>query len=677
MSIDDHLENIMSALTAESEGAAPAMGSGTAPDWTPYSSWRRCMDKYRIQPDAKLSVPVLTASELTEARSAFGDDDLTLVMPELQRLLSIIGPVGYNATLADSRGVILVEIAPDDPAYHCISDKEGTYWHEEYGGTNGIGSTLIEQRATSVFKQDHYFSELIAQSCVAAPLRNIDGHIKGVINLATCNSDITESAHRVIYQLALDSAVKLEAKLFRAQFADDAVLQFHRRTGPAVMLAIGDDFQVTGATRSARDLFGFADLGAAYPNLWSVFDRSDEAALMNSGDLRAIGLRLLSTGRLHKVSVWPGARQRLRTQAVALESVRGERGALRAGRSQTVTIAECAGADRRMQANVTILNKLKDSGIPMLLLGETGTGKDTLAKAIHQDSGRANGPFVAFNCAAVPESLIDSELFGYAKGAFTGANREGNQGRFVEAHGGTIFLDEIGDMPLPLQTRLLRVLESGEVTPLGSGRPRQVDLQVIAATHQNLRDKVAAGLFREDLYYRLAGVVIDVPSLRDRDDVAGIAQALLARLSEGKAIKFDDGAMAAILAHRWPGNIRELRFVLQRAIKLSEGGVVSAADLLLAPPLAGSPRPALAPLATPPMATPASVVAPPAATAADAAADPASDDHTVRSALASAERAAIIKALTRHANNIDAAAQSLSMSRATIYRKLKRYDIRM
>lgn len=669
MSIDEHLVKIMSALTAGANDVPPAVGSGTAPDWTPYSSWRRCMEKYQIQPDAKPKVPMLTAMELSEARNAFGDDNLSLIMPELTRLLEIVGPVGYNATLADSQGIILVEVAPDDPAHHCISDKEGTFWLEEYGGTNGIGSTLIEQRATSVFKQDHYLADLITQSCVAAPVRSIDGRVKGVINLATRNKDITESAHRVIYQLALDSALRLEAKLFRSQFSNDSVLQFHRRTGPAVMLAIGEDFQVSGATRSARDLFGFGDTGRETPSLWDVFDRSSEAVLTHSGDLNTVGLRLLSTGRLHKVSVWPGARTRRASSISVPENYRSDRAVARAGRQQAVTIADCAGSDRKMQANIAILNKLKDSGIPVLLLGETGTGKDTLAKAIHNESSRAREPFVAFNCAAVPESLIDSELFGYSKGAFTGANREGNVGRLVEAHGGTIFLDEIGDMPLQLQTRLLRVLESGEVTPLGAGRARQVDLQVIAATNQNVRTKIAEGLFREDLYYRLAGIVVDVPPLRERDDVAGIAQSLLNRISEGKPLKLDDSAIAAILAHRWPGNIREMRFVLQRASKLCEGGVVTAGDLLLTPPSVthpGQQRSLQQVAATSAELEPLN---------ADDADSPDSD-HTVRSALAYAERAAIIKALSRHSNNIDAAAQSLSMSRATIYRKLKRYDIR-
>jgi sigma-54 dependent transcriptional regulator, acetoin dehydrogenase operon transcriptional activator AcoR len=652
----------MSALAASSSDAPHTAGSNVVPDWNPYASWKRCVESYRLEPTITPDVPTLTQGELTEARNAFGDENLSLIVPELQRVLSIVGPVGYNATLADSKGLILIEMSPDDPAHACISDKEGMIWTEESGGTNGIGSTLIEQRATSVFKADHFCVDLISQSCVAAPVRDLDGRVRGVINLATRNADITEAAHRVIYQLAQDSACRLEAKLFRARFPHDCVLQFDRRTAPAVMIALGDDGQVLGATKSARTLFGLHDAGGTPTNLWDVFDRTGEPALRSSGELHATALRLLSTGRRHRVAVWHGRKLEARAFSSGVDAQKSERNP-RAERNYSVSIADWAGDDRQMQANVKVLRKLQNSGIPVLLLGETGTGKDTLAKAIHAESARASQPFIAFNCAAVPESLIDSELFGYSRGAFTGANREGNHGRLVEAHGGTIFLDEIGDMPLALQTRLLRVLESGEVTPLGSGRSRIVDLQVIAATNHNLRAKVMDGLFREDLFYRLAGVVIDIPPLRERDDIERIAKAILARCNEGRSLRFDDGALSAIRAHRWPGNVRELRHVIQRAVKLCEGGVILEADLLLTHlPLA--PR----------KAEPAPQPQPQRAYDATPA---ASSDDSVRDALANAERAAIVRALEKHGNNIDAAAHALSMSRATIYRKLKRYDIRL
>jgi sigma-54 dependent transcriptional regulator, acetoin dehydrogenase operon transcriptional activator AcoR len=667
----------MSVLAASNGETPHAAGSNTVPDWNPVASWKRCVESYRLEPSYAPEIPTLTQSEIVEARNAFGDENLALIIPELERVLSIVGAVGYNATLADAKGLILVEMSPDDPAHACISDKEGMIWTEENGGTNGIGSTLIEQRATSVYKADHFCVDLINQSCVAAPVRDADGRIRGVINLATRNADITESAHRVIYQLAQDSACRLEAKLFRARFPNDCVLQFERRSAPAVMVSMGEDGQVLGATRSARTLFGLNDCGDVPTNLWDVFDRAGEAALRSSNELHATALRLLSTGRRHRVAVWHGRRIEARSFSSGADGHKPERNT-RAERNYSVSIAEWAGEDRQMQGNVKVLRKLQNSGIPVLLLGETGTGKDTLAKAIHAESARASQPFVAFNCAAVPESLIDSELFGYSRGAFTGANREGNVGRLVEAHGGTIFLDEVGDMPLALQTRLLRVLESGEVTPLGSGRSRIVDLQVIAATNHNLRTKVMDGLFREDLFYRLAGVVIDIPPLRERDDIERIARAILARCTEGKPLSFDEGALSAIRTHRWPGNVRELRHVIQRAVKLCEGGVIREADLLLTNLPLAPRRPASSPAAAP-SADPAQ----PARANHDAHAQHtqntqhASPDDSVRDALANAERTAIVRALEKHGNNIDAAAQALSMSRATIYRKLKRYDIRL
>ncbi len=217
----------------------------------------------------------------------------------------------------------------------------------------------------------------------------------------------------------------------------------------------------------------------------------------------------------------------------------------------------------------------------MLILGETGTGKDTLARALHQEGGRAERAYVAFNCAAVPETLIDSELFGYGVGAFTGARREGSPGRLIEADGGTLFLDEIGDMPLVLQTRLLRVLESGEVSPLGSGKTRTIDVQIIAATNQNLKTRVAQGLFREDLYYRLAGVVIQLQPLRDREDFAQLARRMLDRVAGGEDVGLSDEALARLARHRWPGNARELKFVLQRAAQICEGGWIRPEDLML------------------------------------------------------------------------------------------------
>jgi len=212
-----------------------------------------------------------------------------------------------------------------------------------------------------------------------------------------------------------------------------------------------------------------------------------------------------------------------------------------------------------------------------LILGETGTGKELVARAIHEGSTRGARPFVAFNCAAVPENLLESELFGYEKGAFTGAQAR-KPGRFELAAGGTILLDEVGDMPLGLQAKLLRVLENRTVEPLGAVRPVPVDLRVLASTHRDLREMVRAGTFREDLYFRLAVVPISLPPLRERHgDVPLLAGHLLRQFAEkhGKAFHgFSPEAMGALEAHAWPGNVRELRNLVEQVVVLWDGPTV-------------------------------------------------------------------------------------------------------
>jgi sigma-54 dependent transcriptional regulator, acetoin dehydrogenase operon transcriptional activator AcoR len=217
----------------------------------------------------------------------------------------------------------------------------------------------------------------------------------------------------------------------------------------------------------------------------------------------------------------------------------------------------------------------------ILIQGETGTGKEFLAKAIHASSARAQGPFVPVNCAALPENLIESELFGYEGGSFTGALSKGKKGLIREAHGGTLFLDEIGDMPLRSQTRLLRVLAEREVTPIGGLKPTPVDMRVVSATHCDLLELVRQGKFREDLFFRLNGATIALPALRERSDLAWIVNELLARRStaEGRRRTISQSALNALSAYFWPGNIRELVNVIDFACAMASDPEIGMDDL--------------------------------------------------------------------------------------------------
>ncbi|WP_456047808.1 sigma-54-dependent Fis family transcriptional regulator [Advenella kashmirensis] len=217
-------------------------------------------------------------------------------------------------------------------------------------------------------------------------------------------------------------------------------------------------------------------------------------------------------------------------------------------------------------------------GVPVLLYGETGSGKEVLARAVHDRSPRRDGPFVAVNCASLPESLIESELFGYRAGAFTGAQRQGRSGKILQAHGGTLLLDEIGDMPLALQARLLRVLDERKVTPLGADASVDVDIQLISASHRNLTDLVAKGQFREDLYYRLNGVEIRLPPLRERQDKRQLIEAILQE-EAGKPVVLSDQALKILMQYVWPGNLRQMRHVLRTMAVLAEGTIIGVEHL--------------------------------------------------------------------------------------------------
>jgi two-component system, NtrC family, response regulator HydG len=233
------------------------------------------------------------------------------------------------------------------------------------------------------------------------------------------------------------------------------------------------------------------------------------------------------------------------------------------------------GDSPAMQELYGMLERVAPSDVAVLVHGETGTGKELVAKALHEYGARKGKPFMAENCAAVPANLLESELFGHKKGAFTGAIAD-RPGHFVAADGGTVFLDEIGDMPMEMQAKLLRVLQDGEVRPVGSNKSRRVDVRVVAASNKDLPDLCKRGEFRQDLYFRLAVITLELPPLRDRDgDIAHLASFFLERFvkSMGREARFTPAAMQALAVHPWPGNVRELENEVQRALALSSGDI--------------------------------------------------------------------------------------------------------
>jgi sigma-54 dependent transcriptional regulator, acetoin dehydrogenase operon transcriptional activator AcoR len=332
--------------------------------------------------------------------------------------------------------------------------------------------------------------------------------------------------------------------------------------------------------------------------------------------------------------------------SVTVVQVEGKRG------HDTLTLEDLAGEDPQMLRNARSAYRIADSNVSVLIQGPTGSGKEAFAHAMHLASERADRPFVAVNCAAIPETLIESELFGYKAGAFTGARKDGMRGKILQSSGGTLFLDEIGDMPLMLQTRLLRVLEEQQIVPLGSEIPIKVDLHVLAASHRNLREMIARGTFRDDLYYRLNGITLELPALRDRADRERVIHhALAAETSNGRPAAIERDALQRLLAYPWPGNIRELRNVIRTALAICDGGVVRRIDLPReireAETIQTTPQKPTLVAVGPGSANPLHV----------------------------AERAALLSVIEDCHGNMTRVAMQLGMSRNTLYRRIKRHGI--
>ena len=375
-------------------------------------------------------------------------------------------------------------------------------------------------------------------------------------------------------------------------------------------------------------------------------DRADVGAvIMMSGhgtiDLALKAVRLGAVDFLEK----PIAGDRLLLSvenALALSTLRRENERLRGGRATAALLGE----SRAMLALRAAIERAAPTDATVLVSGENGTGKELVAAALHEASKRSRGPYVQLNCAAIPATLLESELFGHEVGAFTGARRT-HRGHFERAHRGTLLLDEIGDMPLELQAKLLRVLEDGRVTRLGAETARRVDVRLVASTHRDLRRRVDEGAFREDLYYRLAVLEVHVPALRERDDdVDRLARHFLDHFGRefGRPVPaLTDEALAVLRAHPWPGNVRELRNAMARVVALTDSSEVAASTLrsVLSP---APTRPGIEEVELP----------------------------TLQEELERTERALIERALTAHGGNKAAAARALGIDRANLHRKMKR-----
>jgi transcriptional regulator of acetoin/glycerol metabolism len=638
--------------------------------------------------------------------------DLTIARERNQRLLTHAAPVmemlfeqivntESMIVLTDAQGTILHSIGDDEFLARAgkVALAPGVNWAEQSKGTNAIGTALVEERPTLVHAGEHFIHANSFLTCSAAPIVDPRGNMLGVLDVTGDQL----SYHQHTMGLVRMSARMIENHWLSEDYGNRLRLHFHLRpefigTLLEGIIVVGGDGRILGANRSALDQLDISGAALRMHTITSLFETTIGAVIDHFRAPIPLPMRLtLSSGRQFHASArfngplrsvmagFEGARDvapeapRIDGAAPVANAAPPARASVddeSARRSRLSGLHYLSTGDAQVEAVVTKVQRVLNKEIPLLILGETGTGKELLARAVHQDSDRARQPFVAVNCASIPESLIEAELFGYEDGAFTGARRKGATGRILQANGGTLFLDEIGDMPLSLQARLLRVLQERCVTPLGSHKSIPVDIAVVSATHRNLREMCAAQTFREDLYYRLNGLVVRLPALRDRSDLRTVARRIVLAEAPDAPPEISTSVMALFERYAWPGNIRQLANVLRTAVVMAGNEPQITEEHLSEDFLEDVRR---QPAAT---ATPASVAAAaatsvplpvaPAPPAETAAADPAPAPAAAQArTLGESEIALIQAAVDAAGGNISEASKALGISRNTIYRKLR------
>ena len=516
------------------------------------ASWARCRE-HGLQPQHAPDFDCLTRAELStvlERRQALLRLTREEVLPQYAHLL---GNASYLVMLADASGCLLDTWGSrrfiEPRQQHGFS--AGAHWQERGVGTNALGTALVCAEAIHVGQDEHFLRQNRYLSSAAAPLFDAARLLVGVLDVA---SDGYLPASQTLGLVRM-MGQSLENRLILAEHANQhAQLIFNSASDNldspwAGLLVFDEQGQVLAANHRADSLLGTNPLRQNIEQLFQL----PMAQLFSHPRQQPFALQATGRNRFH--CQWQAPRE--------------------ARHSPT------AGSNEpRLEKALAQASLLLEKDIPLLVQGETGVGKEVFVNTLHQASSRASQPLVAVNCAAIPAELVESELFGYDKGAFTGAHHKGNPGLIRKADHGILFLDEIGDMPLPTQARLLRVLQSRSIQPLGSGEPVAVDIRVVSASNRDLAEEVRAGRFRQDLYYRIAGLAVVLPPLRERGDRRQLIEQVHARYRDpGQPARLPTAIIDLLDQHPWPGNLRELVSVLQVALALADNGPVGVEHL--------------------------------------------------------------------------------------------------
>ncbi len=584
--------------------------------------------------------------------------------PYMQQLYLYIKNTNCIVALSDEHGNILDYVCCDGD----ISGKSsisklrtGSNRSEAFAGTNGIGLCLRLDEPVQIVGAEHYIKPHHIYACSAAPIHNEKGKLIGCLDIIVPKEIIHAHSLGMVCAAVdgIEKGMAMQKSLSDLDIANQQIERIIENIDLGILL-IDKKANILKYNSSALRILSLSEDELQQQNIIKLFDLKSFSIppkkLFQNFSKQEFHFEKKDGSKLNiilsgfKISNPLTKKRTILYTFEALSSVLKET-AKNSGFAARYTFNSIIGNSDTTKECLHLAKTCATSMSNVLILGESGTGKELFAQAIHNGSNRALGPFVAINCGAIPRTLIESELFGYEKGSFTGANKDGAMGKFELANGGTIFLDEIGDMPIELQVSLLRVIQNREVIRIGGKRPRPIDVRIISATNVNLTDKVMHGDFRTDLYYRLNIISILLKPLRNRtDDITPLVKHFIniySNVMNKNVVGIEPDALTLLISYHWPGNTRELENVIERAINLSEGKNITVDNL---PNEIRYYKKG------------------------DTVTMPHVDNNT-NLTLRNYEKSIIIEELIRQKGNINAVSKKLKIPRRTLYRRLEKYQI--
>ncbi len=626
------------------------------------ASWERCRGKV----DAfQKSCPLVLSTEETEKRRASSRELISVARPVIKKVYDYVADSGFVIMLCDGEGYCLERIGDEDVLK--LLDKanfvEGSSLAENILGTNAVGTAIYTNQPIQIYSYEHWCISVQVGTCSAAPIHDPDtGKIIGVLDMTGTYDKVHSHTLGMVVAAAfsITGQIAVQRNWERAMLADQYKSLIMESISEG-LIAI-DNLKVITHINARAIQFLDLNENPSGQNVYAVLRKHCGSHEGYSGLRQLIDLKETVVDEL--VSVRTASRaikcmvttscllqdQKIIGKIIVLDEIsRADKLVSRVvGGQARFCFADLIGNDTKFIESIGIAVQASKTKSNILLLGESGTGKDLYAQAIHNSSSRKDGPYIAINCAAIPRELLGSELFGYVEGAFTGARRGGSPGKFELANGGTMFLDEIGDMPLDMQTSLLRVIEEKTVMRIGGSEVIPVDVRIIAATNKDLSHQVALGNFRDDLYYRLNVISIKLPPLRERKrDIPELIEHLAGKIGKnlGKSIlEIEPDFIAVCLVYDWPGNVRELCNVIERAISLAKDPVLSVRNF----------PPALLQMTD------------------LFQEDRSSASRRIEAATLNAQKRLITDCLEKCNGNRSMAAKELGIARSTLYRKLQK-----